>query len=121
MALGTQVVDLIGLHLLDDPNQVGAVRQVPVVQHQPRVGLMGVLIKVIDTACVEAAGAALNPVHHITFLQQQLRQIAAVLAGDPSDQRNSPAAINGFWTETHGSSPLKDGSPARMPMSRKPT
>ena len=26
MALGTKVVNLIGLHLLDDPNQVGAVR-----------------------------------------------------------------------------------------------
>jgi len=32
MAVGTKVVDLIGLHLLDDPDQVGAVGQIPVVQ-----------------------------------------------------------------------------------------
>ena len=32
MALGTEVVDLIGLHLLDDPDQVGAVGEVAVVE-----------------------------------------------------------------------------------------
>jgi len=31
MALGAEVVDLIGLHLLDDPDQVGAVGEVAVV------------------------------------------------------------------------------------------
>ena len=37
MALGAEVVDLIGLHLLDDPDQVGAVGEVAVVQNQTRV------------------------------------------------------------------------------------
>jgi hypothetical protein len=32
MALGTEVVDLIRLHLLDDPDQVSAVGEVAVVE-----------------------------------------------------------------------------------------
>ena len=53
MALGTEVVDLVGLHLLDDPDQVGAVGEVAVVQHQAwwlslMTNIMRILAKVID-------------------------------------------------------------------------
>ena len=48
MALGAEVIDLIGLHLLDDPDQVGAVGEVAVVQHLAGITLVGILIKVID-------------------------------------------------------------------------
>jgi hypothetical protein len=37
-----------GLHLLDDPDQVGAVGEVAVFEHQERVALVGVLVEVID-------------------------------------------------------------------------
>ena len=49
MALGTEVVNLIGLHLLDDPDQVGAVGEVAVVQHQAGIRFMGVLVKVVPS------------------------------------------------------------------------
>ena len=58
MALGAQVVDLIGLHLLDDPDQVGAGGEIAVVQAQPRITLMGILVEVVDPGGVEAAGRA---------------------------------------------------------------
>jgi hypothetical protein len=48
MPLGAEGVDLIRLHLLDDPDQVGAVGEVAVVEHQARVALVRVLIEVID-------------------------------------------------------------------------
>ena len=48
MARSTRLVDLIGLHLLDDLDQVGAVSEVAVVQHQARIGLMRILVEVID-------------------------------------------------------------------------
>ena len=47
---------------------------------------MRILIKVIDPGGVEAAGPALDAMHGIALLQQQLRQVAAVLSGDASDQ-----------------------------------
>ena len=102
MALGPQVVDLIGLHLLDDPDQVGAVGEVAVVQHQPRVGLVGILVEVINAAGVETAGPALDAMHHIALLQQQLRQITAVLPRDAGDQGHTAAAIHARGVEGHG-------------------
>ena len=50
-------MDLIRLHLLNDPDQVGAVGEVSVVEHK-RDHSRGVLIEVIDPAGVEAARAA---------------------------------------------------------------
>ena len=78
MALSTEVVDLIGLHLLNDPDQVGAICKVAVVKYQARITFVGILIKVINPAGVEAARAPLDAVHLVALLQQQLRQIAAV-------------------------------------------
>ena len=86
MTLCTEVVDLIRLHLLDDPDQVGAVGEVAVMEHQARVTLVGILVEVIDPAGVEAARAPLDAMHLIALLQQQLRQVAAVLPRDAGDQ-----------------------------------
>ena len=48
MALGPEVVDLIGLNLLDNPNQIGAVGEIAVVEDQPWISLIGILIQVIN-------------------------------------------------------------------------
>ena len=86
MALGTQVVDLIRLYLLNDPDQVCAVGEVAIVQHQARVALVRILVEVINAGGVEAAGPALDAMDGVALVQQQLRQIRAVLAGDAGDQ-----------------------------------
>ena len=79
MALSTKVVDLVGLDLLNDADQVGAVRQVPVVQDQTRISLMRILIEVVDPARVEAAGPALDAMNDVPLLEKQLCQITAGL------------------------------------------
>ncbi len=62
MALGAKVVDLIRLHLLDDPDQVGAVGEVAVVEGELRglallTPLVRVLAEVVDpTGVVCEAG-----------------------------------------------------------------
>ena len=86
MTLGPEVINLIRLHLLDDPDQVGAVGEVAVVKHQPRITFVGVLIEMIDPVGVEAARASFDPMHLIALLQQQLRQVTTVLPGDACDQ-----------------------------------
>ena len=48
MALGGQVVDLVGPHLLDDADEAGGVREVAVVQDELAPGLVGVLVEVVD-------------------------------------------------------------------------
>ena len=48
---------------------------------------MRILVEVIDPGGVEAAGPAFDAMHGVALLQQKLRQVAAVLAGDAGDQR----------------------------------
>ena len=86
MALSPEVVDLIRLHLLNNPDQVGAVGEVAVMENQSRIIFMRVLIKMIDSAGVEAARAPLDPMHLVALLKQQLRQVTAVLPCDAGDQ-----------------------------------
>ena len=85
MALGTKVVDLIGLYLLHNPNQVGAVGEVSVVEHEPWICFMGILIEVVNPVGVETAGPSLDAVHLIALLEKEFSEVAAVLAGDASD------------------------------------
>jgi hypothetical protein len=62
-----QVVDLVGLHLLHDADQVGAVGQVAVVQLEALVVDVRVLVQVVDAVGVEQAGAALDAVHRVAL------------------------------------------------------
>ncbi len=80
VALGGQVVDLVGLDGLERPRQAVRVDEVAVVQHQ-------LVADVVDAPGVERAAAAHEAVHLVALLEQQLRQVAAVLAGDPRDER----------------------------------
>ena len=53
VALGCEVIDFVRLHLLHDPNQVGGIRQVAIVQMHPHAFLMGVLVEVVDPVGIE--------------------------------------------------------------------
>ncbi len=73
MTLGSKVVDLIRLHLLDDPDQVGTVGEVAVVKNKARIALVRVLVEVIDPGGVEAARPVLAAMHHVALLEEELR------------------------------------------------
>ena len=81
MALGGEVVDLVGPHDADDGEDAHGVAQIAVVQVEVRVTLqMGDALAVID------GGAADDAVDVVTLFQQELSQIAAVLAGNAGDE-----------------------------------
>lgn len=86
MALRGQIVDFVGLDLLDNADQVGRIGQVTVVQNQPQVRLVRVLIEMIDTIGVEQRAAAFDAVHFIAFCHQEFRQIGAVLSGNAGNE-----------------------------------
>ena len=91
VTLGAEVVDLVGLDLLNDADQVGRIGEIAVVEDEAGQGaadvdLMGVLVEVIDAIGVEAAGAALDAMDAIALLQQEFGEVGAVLAGDACDQ-----------------------------------
>ena len=81
MALGGEVVDLVGPHGADDGEDAHGVAQIAVVQVEVRVTLqMGDALAVID------GGTADDAVDVVALFQQELSQIAAVLAGDAGDE-----------------------------------
>jgi len=79
VALGREVVDLVGLDRLQRPRQAVLVDEVAVVQRE-------LVADVVDAPGVERAGAADEAVDLVSLLEEQLREVAAVLAGDSGDQ-----------------------------------
>ena len=90
VALCRQVVNLVGLGLLDDADERTAVGHVAVVQVDEallfHVAHPLVKVQVLDAARVETAAAADDAVHLIAFLQQEFCQIGAVLSRDARDE-----------------------------------
>ena len=62
VGLRREVVDLVGLDLLDDADEVGGVGHVAVVQDEVARGHVRVLVDVVDARGVEQGGAALDAV-----------------------------------------------------------
>ena len=93
MALRTQVVNLIRLDVLNDFDQVAAVCEIAVVEDKPRVLLLGVLVQVVNTAGVETARPAFDPVDVVPLVQKKLSQIASVLSRDSRNQGDALMAL----------------------------
>jgi hypothetical protein len=86
VALRAKVVDLVRTHLGEDARQVGTVGEVAIVQHEALVLDVRVFVDVVDALGVEQGRAALDAVDLVAFRQQELGQVAAVLAGDACDE-----------------------------------
>ena len=82
VALGGEIVELIGPDLLDDVGQAGRIRHVAVMQHEPPGFARLAVEQMIDPRRVEQRGPPLDAVDDIALFEQKLRQVAAVLAGD---------------------------------------
>jgi len=77
VALGCQVVDLVGLDLLEDADQVGGIREIAVVQDQVAVCLVRVLVQVVDAVRVEQGGPAFDAVDFVAFFEQEFGEVGA--------------------------------------------
>ena len=86
MALRAEVVDLVRLHFLHDVDQAAGVCEVAVVEDEVGVVDVGIFIQMVDAVGIEERGAALDAVDRVALLQQELREIGAVLPGDPGDE-----------------------------------
>ena len=79
MALRRQIINLVRLDLADNANQAGGVGQVTVMQ--------GNLVHdMVNTGGVGDGSAADNAVNLVALLQQKLRQVGTVLAGDTGNK-----------------------------------
>ena len=69
MRLRAQVVNFIGLDLLQDTGEVGTVGQVAIVQDKSLVMGVWVFINVIDALSVEQRRPALDAMYFVAFFQ----------------------------------------------------
>jgi hypothetical protein len=86
VALGPQIVDLLGLHLLYYADKVGAVGKVSVVEKETHPLLVRVHVEVVDPIGIKEARSTLDAVHLVVLAEQKLGQIRPVLAGDAGDE-----------------------------------
>ena len=93
MRLRTQVVDLVGLDLVDQPAQAGSIRQIAIVEAQRSSWFVRIRVDVIESVCIEGGCAADNPVNLIILREQEFRKIRAVLSGDAGNERFSKSLV----------------------------
>jgi len=97
VGLGSEVIDLVGLDLLDDVDQRRGVGEIAVVQDELRVGVVGVLVDVVDACGVEEGGASLDAVDFVAFGEEELGEVGSVLAGDSCDEGFLQNEYSPFW------------------------
>jgi hypothetical protein len=86
VTLGPEVVDLVGADVIEESGEGAAIGKVGVVQEKAGAGRVYVLIYVIDAVGVEAGGAAFQAMDLVAFVEEQLGEIRAILAGYARDE-----------------------------------
>ena len=93
MALGGEVVDLGRPDLLHQPDQVGRIRHVAIVQEERHVAGVAIFVQMIDTCGVERGRSPLDAVHDVPECEQIFGEVGAVLTGHAGEKRNAPFGI----------------------------
>jgi len=58
------------LDLLDDANEISGIGEVPVVENQPGILFVGILVKVINSLGVETTCTPFDAMHHIALFKE---------------------------------------------------
>ena len=86
MALRRQVVDLIGLHFLDDTNQAVGIGHIAIVEKKTAVGNVRVFVQMVDALRVQQRAAALDAVYFVSLGEKEFGEVGAILTGDAGDE-----------------------------------
>src|SRR5271166_4484024 len=86
MALRSKVINFFGPKFVNEFDQIDRVSQVSVVEKQVYPVNMRILIKMVNASRVECAGSPDNSMNLVTFRQQQVGQVGAVLACNSSNK-----------------------------------
>ena len=76
MALCREIVDFVGLHLLDDANEIGRIGQITVMQLETDVLLVRVLVQMIDAIGIEGRRPALDAMNVYPFCSRNSARYA---------------------------------------------
>ena len=85
VTLGAQIVDFVGFDLEYEICQGLAISEVTIVQTK-LASFVNIAVDMIDSLSRECAASANEAMHVVLLFNQQLRKVAAVLAGDACDE-----------------------------------
>ena len=86
VTLRGEIIDLVGLHLLDQADEIGRIRDVAIMQKEAQVRHMRIAVEMIDAIRIDERRPPLHAMDDIAFLDEQFGQIGAILAGDAGNQ-----------------------------------
>ena len=86
MALRCQIVNLVGLNLLNQADKITRIGQVSVMQRKVTIRSVGIFIKVINAGGIKRRSAPLDSMNLVAFGQEVLRKVGSILARNAGDQ-----------------------------------
>jgi len=87
MALRAEVIDLVGLQILQDAREVCGIGQIAVVHPETGIPDMRIPVDMIDALRVEERRPPLDAVDLVPLCQQKFGKVGAILPGDACDER----------------------------------
>jgi hypothetical protein len=85
MAHCPEIVNFVGLHFLNDSDEIGRIGKVSVMQTKMRIVDVRIFVEMIYTIGVEKLAAALNSVYFIPVIEQEFGKISSILSCNSCD------------------------------------
>jgi hypothetical protein len=86
MAHGSEIVDLVRLGFLNDPDEITGVAEVAVMKVKPGILNVRIFVDVIDPGGIEETGPALDAMDGVAFLEEKFSEVGTILAGDSCNE-----------------------------------
>ena len=86
VGLGAEVVNLVGLELIEQLHHLHRVGEVAIVKKETHAVYMRITVKMVDAAGVEGGGPADDSMNFVTFGEEQFGEVGTVLSGDTGDK-----------------------------------
>src|SRR5262245_4353946 len=87
MALSREIVNLVGLVLLDQADHIGGIGKVAIVHEKSRLVLMRINVQIIYARGIERGRSTFDAMHYVPFFQEEAGQMGAVLPRNARNQR----------------------------------
>ena len=86
MALGSEIVNFVRRDRTNYSREGAGITQITIMQFQLGRRNVGIGVKMLQPGRIERAGAPDDPMHLVSFRQEQFRQIRTILTGNPRDE-----------------------------------
>jgi hypothetical protein len=73
---------------LDNAPQASRISKISVMQEEPHIRLVAILVQVVNTVRIETRGTPNDPMNYVSLSKKELGKVGTVLASNPGNQRS---------------------------------